>query len=134
MAEHEDVELVPPGFRFDPVVMAYDLAGLLEESRSQVDRLHERLDRLCHTPLAPAAVEERLRRLIELAHAEAAAIVARARATAEHIHTMSLERTRQREAYAELGRQQIEDDFLIAMAARRLCGTIPPLRRAVFAD
>jgi hypothetical protein len=33
---------------------------------------------------------------------------------------MSLERTRQREAYAELGRQQIEDDFLIAMAARRI--------------
>lgn len=32
---------------------------------------------------------------------------------------MSLERTRQREAYAELRRQQTEDDFLIAMAARR---------------
>ena len=147
MTEHEDVELVPPGYRFDvvwrgyhrrqvneyldaevgtlvtdrdtAVVMAYDLAGLLEESRSQVDELRERLDRLCHTPLAPAAVEERLHRLIELAHAEAAAIVARARATAEHLHTMSFERTRQREADAELRRQQIEDDFLIAMAARR---------------
>lgn len=59
--------------------------------QARVDGLRERLDRLCRTPLAPAAAEERLHRLIELAHAEAAAIVARARATAKHIHTSSYE-------------------------------------------
>jgi colicin import membrane protein len=143
----EDVELVPPGYRFDVVWRGYhrrqvnefldievqtiamdrdaavdmvaDLAGQIEASRSEFDALRARLNRLCRQPLAPASVDERLGRMIELVQGEASAIVTRARATAEHLRTASLERIRQQEECADRRRQQIEDDFMIAMATRR---------------
>jgi colicin import membrane protein len=146
MVDH-DTDLVPPGYRFDVVWRGFnrrqvtkyldielgmlatdrdaavatvcDLVGLLEQNRAETDVLRERLDRVCRAPLSPAAVDERLHRLAELAHDEATAIVAKARETAERLQVTSLERIRHQEERAERKRQQIEDDFLIAMAARR---------------
>jgi cell division septum initiation protein DivIVA len=147
MPGDEDADLVPHGYRFDVVWRGFnrrqvreyldielgmlttdrnaamatmcDLAELLEQSRAEIDDLRERLDRVCQASLPPASVDERLRRLGELAHDEAAAIVASARETAERLQGASLERIRLQGERTERRRQEIEDDFQIAMAARR---------------
>ena len=62
---------------------ADDVARELERARAEVRALRDRLDRLCRTPIDPAALTERLRRLVDLAHEEAAEITERARAAAE---------------------------------------------------
>jgi hypothetical protein len=147
MGDHEIGALVPPGCQFDvvwrgyhrrqvrefldtelrmvvsdrdaAVGMVYELARLLEESKAEIGCLRERLNRLYRAPLTPEVVDARLRSIVDLAHQQAAAIVAKARATAEHVRMASLERVRRQEEDAELRRRRIEDDFRIAMAARR---------------
>jgi DivIVA domain-containing protein len=66
---------------------ATDLARALEVVRAENVRLRAEIDRLCRTPVDPAALDERLRRAVELAHRDAAEITGRARATAERIWT-----------------------------------------------
>ncbi len=80
------------------VARADDLARQLEAARSEIRELREHVDRICRTPIEPDALTERLRRMAELAHDEAAEITARAQAVAEH-HWATAERaaTRLRE-------------------------------------
>ncbi|SDF41538.1 hypothetical protein SAMN05216553_101526 [Lentzea fradiae] len=59
------------------------LARQLEAARMENAELRARLDRICRTPVDPEALTERLRRQVELAHAEAEEITTRARAVAE---------------------------------------------------
>ncbi|MCR3750746.1 metallopeptidase [Lentzea californiensis] len=62
---------------------AESLARRLEEARTRNAELRARVDRICRTPIDPAALTDRLRRRVELAHAEADEISTRARAAAE---------------------------------------------------
>lgn len=73
------------------VARADDLARELERARAEIRELKERYDRVCRTPVEPDALSERLRRMLELAHAEADEVTARARAAADR----SWETTRQ---------------------------------------
>lgn len=59
------------------------LAAQLEAARAEIQELKDKLDVAARNPADPAALTERLRRMVELAHAEADEIVTRARATAE---------------------------------------------------
>jgi cell division septum initiation protein DivIVA len=63
---------------------AGELVRQLEQARGQIRELRERADRICRTPIEPDVLGERLARMVELAHAEAEEITARARAAAEH--------------------------------------------------
>ncbi|WP_309116997.1 hypothetical protein [Saccharothrix sp.] len=65
------------------VARADDLARELERARAEIRELKETLDRVCRTPVEPDALSERLRRMLELAHAEADEVTARARAAAD---------------------------------------------------
>lgn len=65
------------------VARADDLARELERARAEIRELREKLDRVCRTPVEPEALSERLRRMLELAHAEADEVTARARAAAD---------------------------------------------------
>ncbi|ATE55247.1 hypothetical protein [Actinosynnema pretiosum] len=65
------------------VARAEDLARQLEEAREQVRELRAKVDRISGSPVDVEALEERLRRRVELAHRQAEEITARARAAAE---------------------------------------------------
>ncbi|CAL9453507.1 hypothetical protein SUDANB95_02476 [Actinosynnema sp. ALI-1.44] len=65
------------------VARADDLARELERARAEIRELRDELDRVCRTPVEPEALSERLRRMLELAHAEADEVTARARAAAD---------------------------------------------------
>jgi hypothetical protein len=147
MTAPEAADPVPPGCRFDvvwrgfsrrqvndyvdfelrvltadrdaAVAMVDNLTALLEASRMANRQLQQRLDRLCRQPLSPDAIGERTRRQIEMARAEATQIVTRARAAGENIRITAAEDARRHEEHAERRRRQIEEDFQIAMAARR---------------
>lgn len=62
---------------------ADSLARQLEAARTENADLRARLDRICRTPIDPAALTERTRRMVELAHAEAEEITTRARTASE---------------------------------------------------
>lgn len=62
---------------------AESLARQLEVLRGENAELHARVDRICRAPVDPDALTERLRRRVELAHAEAEEITTRARTAAE---------------------------------------------------
>jgi hypothetical protein len=96
-----------------------DLARLLDDTRAQVCRLRERYDELCLAPLSAETVDARLRRRVELAHADASNIVIRARVRAENILLAAAEDVARETDAAVRRRQQIEEDFQIAMAIRR---------------
>ena len=91
------------------------VAGELEAARTRIRELSERIDRICRSPIAPDALTERLRRLVELAHAEADEITTRARAAAEYnweTARLAADRLRQRHerlvAELDARRQQME--------------------------
>ncbi|EOD64784.1 hypothetical protein [Amycolatopsis vancoresmycina] len=67
------------------VAEAENLARRLEQARSDTAALRARTDRLCRTPADPAAVGDRVRHLLQLAHAEADGVVAEARERAAAI-------------------------------------------------
>lgn len=96
-----------------------DLAGLLDEARAERWRLRERYDALCRAPLSASAVDARLRRQVEMAHAEASNIVMRARARAEHVRFAAVEDAARQAGAAAERRRLVEEDFRIAMSARR---------------
>ncbi|GAB2864274.1 coiled-coil domain-containing protein [Lentzea nigeriaca] len=62
---------------------AESLARQLEAARAENAGLRARVDRISRTPIDPGALTERLRRMVELAHAEAEEITTRARIAAE---------------------------------------------------
>lgn len=114
------------------VARADDLARQLEATRSEIRELRDQVDRISRTPIEPDALTERLRRMAELAHEEAAEITDRARAMAEH-HWMTAERavTRVRERserlVAELDASrreaQAEHQVLMRQAGERIAAT-----------
>lgn len=143
----DHLDPVPDGYRFDVVWRGYhraqvnefldtevrllamdrsaamsmvdNLARRLEESRLDTRDLREHLDRQLRSPLPPDGVDERIQHLVGAAHAQAANIVARARATAEHSRTRTEELAARQLAAVEQRCFLIEEDFRIAMAARR---------------
>ncbi len=74
---------------------AESLARQLEEARTHNAELRARVDRICGTPIDRDALGDRLRRMVELAHAEAEEITTRARGAAEQ-HWANAERAAER--------------------------------------
>jgi hypothetical protein len=101
------------------VNLVYELALQLEECRSETLRLRQRIDQICREPMSPDAVADRLRRHVEIACGQASDTIARARARADHLRIAALDEVRRQEAAVERRRQQVEEDFQLAMAARR---------------
>ncbi|WP_370964379.1 DivIVA domain-containing protein [Amycolatopsis sp. cg9] len=81
---HEDLRLTTLD-RDAALTQAETLARQLEAARAENDELRARLDHLVRTPAHPAAVSDRVRRLLELAHVEADTIVAAARERADAV-------------------------------------------------
>lgn len=65
------------------MAQAEDATEHSERMRTQNDQLRERFDVICRTPVDAGGLDERLRRMVALAEAEAAEIVDRARAATE---------------------------------------------------
>jgi cell division septum initiation protein DivIVA len=61
------------------------LTNRLEEVRAEHADLQSRFDHVCHAPADPKAVGSRVRRILDLAHAEAAEILDRARQEAHAV-------------------------------------------------
>jgi cell division septum initiation protein DivIVA len=104
------------------------LAAQLEAARAEIQELTEKLDRLSRTPADPVALTDRLRRMVDLAHAEADEIVTRARATAEQTRTsaeQAADRLRRRGEYlveeADRRRRELDEEHrqLVARAERQ---------------
>ncbi|TWP47577.1 hypothetical protein FKR81_31970 [Lentzea tibetensis] len=62
---------------------AASLVAQLEGARTENRRLRARIDRVCRTPITVDGAGERLRHMVDLAHAEAEEVVVRARALGE---------------------------------------------------
>ncbi|MEU0529886.1 hypothetical protein [Amycolatopsis tolypomycina] len=92
------------------VAEAETLARQLERARADHAELSARTDRLCRTPADPAAVGDRVRHLLELAHAEADGIVTTARERAAAIAREAAEAAEQRTADARALAYRIVDD------------------------
>ncbi|WP_410586615.1 DivIVA domain-containing protein [Amycolatopsis sp. lyj-23] len=92
------------------VAEAGHLARQLEQARADHAELTARTDRLCRTPADPAAVGDRVRHLLELAHGEAEEVVAAARDQAAAIVREAEEAARQRTADARAQAYRIVDD------------------------
>jgi cell division septum initiation protein DivIVA len=89
--------------------LAQDLAAEVEQLRVENGRLRHRLDEMARTPVEPAALPERLRRMVELANEEAGEIIARAQGAAEHCWATAQEaagrlRARYEESITEVDR------------------------------
>jgi len=67
------------------VSQTVDLANQLEQSRSEVDKLKQQIDRLSLPPTTLEGLSERLQRMLRLAQEEANETKARAEAEAGHI-------------------------------------------------
>ncbi|WP_410565602.1 DivIVA domain-containing protein [Amycolatopsis sp. cmx-4-61] len=92
------------------VAEAEHLARRLERARADHAELSARTDRLCRTPADPAAVGDRVRHLLELAHGEADEIVATARERAAAIVREAEEAAQQRIADARAQAYRTVDD------------------------
>jgi cell division septum initiation protein DivIVA len=79
----EDELAVLTADRDAALARAESLARQLEAARAEIAELRARVDRICRTPIDPQALTERMRRMVELAHAEAEEITTRARSAAE---------------------------------------------------
>jgi cell division septum initiation protein DivIVA len=93
--------------------LAAALAAEVEQLRAQNARLTRHVDEMSRSPLEPAAVPPRLRRMVELAKEEAAEITARAQAAAEHSWATAEEaagrlRARYADALTEMDRTRRE--------------------------
>jgi cell division septum initiation protein DivIVA len=89
---------------------AEHLVRQLERARAGQAELIARIDRLCRTPADPAAVGERVRHLLGLAHAEADVIVATARERAAAIVREADDAADRRTADARAQAYRIVDD------------------------
>lgn len=67
------------------------LSRCLERARSEAEALRKQVDRMCRGPVNANELADRLKRMLELANAEAAETTARARASAEHTATSARE-------------------------------------------
>ncbi len=105
------------------------LAARLARARDEIRELTGCLDRLAATPIEPDALTDRLRRMVELAHAEAEEITSSARAAAEQSRLageQTADRLRRRAEYlvaeADRRRQEMETEHreLLARAHRQV--------------
>ncbi|TWH18617.1 DivIVA domain-containing protein [Prauserella rugosa] len=94
------------------------LAAELAELRAAHDALKNKFDRVCRTPVETDGLSERMLRMVELAHVEAAEIVQDARTRADRTRTAADEdarrlRRRYERKLAELDdrRAQLESEF-----------------------
>lgn len=111
--------------------LAQALATEVEQLRAENARLHERLDRVCAGPIDPTALQDRLRRMVEIAKEEAAEVAARAEAAAEHCWTTAEEaagrlRARYEESIAEVDRTRraMEVEHLALLRQARVDATV----------
>lgn len=93
--------------------LAESLAAEVEQLRAQNARLARQVDEMSRMPVTPDAVPPRLRRMVELAREEAAEIMARAQAAAEHSWATAEEaagrlRARYADALADMDRTRRE--------------------------
>jgi colicin import membrane protein len=65
------------------------LARQLADARSEINHLKAALDRLCRTPVDPTGLPDRLRRMTQLANADAHNTTRRAQAAADHLRRTS---------------------------------------------
>lgn len=91
------------------------LAERLEALRSENDKLRGRLARVCREPLETDGLSERMLHMVELAHEEAADIIAGAEAAAERKRALQRRRARRlrarhRRLLAELQQRRIEQE------------------------
>lgn len=112
---------------------ALSLARNLEAARAENRELQDRLDRLCRRPLSPDSVGEQLRHAVDSALAHAASIAERASAThVEHRQLLTTTRAQmtriardgeaRRRALDEAAarrREEVAEDFELALALRR---------------
>ena len=61
-----------------------DLSQQLEQARAEIEQLREQYDAVCREPIDESALSDRLRRMVRLAHDEAAEVTSSAQAAAEH--------------------------------------------------
>lgn len=61
-----------------------DLSTQLEQARAEIESMQRQLDEQARNPIDESALSDRLRRMVRLAHDEAAEVVSSARAAAEH--------------------------------------------------
>ncbi|QKV72910.1 DivIVA domain-containing protein [Amycolatopsis sp. Hca4] len=92
------------------VAEAEHLARQLEHARAENAELTARADRLCRAPADPAAVGDRVRHLLELAHAEADGVVTAARERAAAIVGEAEESASRRTADARAQAGRIVED------------------------
>ncbi|TCP56327.1 hypothetical protein EV191_101268 [Tamaricihabitans halophyticus] len=90
-----------------------ELTEALQAARSEVSKLHKRIDELSKGPHSEEDLDDRLRRMVRLANAQADEIVARAQAEADHsLATTEELSSKLRERYgkllAEVDRQREE--------------------------
>ncbi|MQA11951.1 MAG: cell division protein DivIVA [Pseudonocardiaceae bacterium] len=80
-----------------------ELSDALQSARSEISKLHNRVDELCKAPRDEEDLDDRLRRMVRLANAQAGEITARAQAAAEHSLASTEELSnRLRERYTKL--------------------------------
>ncbi|GAB3146585.1 hypothetical protein GCM10027258_38500 [Amycolatopsis stemonae] len=103
---HDEIRLLTLD-RDAALAEAETLARLLERTRAEADELRAHLDRVVRAPADPAAVGDRVRRMLELARAEADTIVAAARERADAV--LRLAKTAERRTAARL---RAIDDYL----------------------
>ncbi len=61
-----------------------DLSAELEQARAEIETMRKQFDDVCRTPIEEDALSDRMRRMVRLAHDEAAEVRACAQAAAEH--------------------------------------------------
>src|SRR5690606_23166108 len=108
------------------IQQASDLARQLEEARSEIDELREKVNRLSQPPTTMEGLSERLQRMLKLAQDEASETKARAEAEAAHIRAKaeadaSALRARYDQQLAELDkrRQAMEEEHRTTMEQAR---------------
>lgn len=85
------------------VSRAEQLVRRLDDLRAENEQLQQRIDRICRTPIEPDGLQDRMRRMVELAREEAAEIIGRAKAVAEDSWVSAEQAaTRLRERYDRL--------------------------------
>lgn len=100
---------------------ADSLGRRLEESQSRHRELAARIDRICQSPIEPAALCERTSRMLELAERQAADTVARANAAAEHCWSAARDSAaRLVEGYQRLAAELDERDRTLAAEQREI--------------
>jgi cell division septum initiation protein DivIVA len=105
--------------RDSAVARADALAQQMQDARAEIAALRDRIDRISRTPVDPAGLTDRLRRMVELAHDEAGEITEKAKAAAERSWSSATEATARLRRRAEHLAGQLERSQIEAEAEHR---------------